>query len=318
MKKIGVLTSGGDSPGMNAAVRAVTRGALTLGYEIYGIYYGYRGLLEKNIEKFDWFSVAGKINIGGTFLKSSRFPEFKKIEVRQEAKKILAEYGITSLIVIGGDGTFSGAAVLSELGVKVICLPGTIDNDLGYTDYTIGFDTCVNTVVEAVDKVRDTSGSHHRCTVVEVMGRSCGEIAVNAAIATGSEYLITPETGFNKNDLVEHLKNQNLGGIKYSIIMITEKMTNVHQLAQEIEEITGIDTRATVLGYVQRGGSPSAFDRVLATKFGKKAIELIDRGVFNRCIGIKNNSVIDLDITEALNIDRKGKLELLETFKITL
>ncbi|XMB85710.1 6-phosphofructokinase [Mycoplasmatota bacterium WC44] len=317
MKRIGILTSGGDSPGMNAAVRSVARTAITMGHEVYGIYYGFKGLLEEEIVKFDRFSVSEKMNLGGTFIRSARFPEFKEVSVREEAIKVLEKYGIEYLVVIGGDGSFMGARKLTEMGIKCIGLPGTIDNDLNYTDYTIGFDTAVNTVVESIDKLRDTSGSHQRCSIVEVMGRNCGDLAIHSALSTGAKSLITPETGFDKEALIKDLYEQNKIGIKYSIVVITENITDVAELAKEIEERTKIETRATILGYIQRGGSPTAFDRVLAMKLGKRAVELIDKGHGGRCVGVDGDEVVDYDIIEALEMPSKDRTNMINTFNLT-
>jgi len=317
MKRIGILTSGGDAPGMNAAVRSVARTAISLGHEVYGIYYGYKGLLDRNIEKFDRYSVSEKLNRGGTFLRSARYPEFKDPEVRLQAKKILEEFGIEYLVVVGGDGSFTGAKLLTDIGINCIGIPGTIDNDLNYTDYTLGFDTAVNTVVEAIDKLRDTSSSHQRCNLVEVMGRYCGDIAIHSAIATGAKYLITPETGFNKEHLFNDLQRQDDLGIKYSIVVTTENMVDCNELANEIQETTGIEARSTILGHIQRGGTPTAFDRKLGIELGRKAVELIHDGIGGRCVGVDGGDVIDVDITEALKIPNRDKTELINTFEIT-
>lgn len=317
MKRIGILTSGGDAPGMNAAVRSVARTAISMGHEVYGIYYGYKGLLDRNIEKFDRYSVSEKLNRGGTFIKSARFPEFKEASVREEAKKILEEFGIEYLVVVGGDGSFTGAKLLTDIGINCIGLPGTIDNDLNYTDFTIGFDTAVNTVVDAIDKLRDTSGSHQRCNIVEVMGRYCGDIAIHSAIATGAKYLVTPETGFDKDHLMKDLSRQNDIGIKYSIVVVTENIVDTQALAKEIQDDTGIEARATILGHIQRGGTPTAFDRRLGIELGRRAVELIDQGIGGRCVGVQQGSIIDLDITEALEMPKKDRSEIIETFEIT-
>lgn len=315
--KIAILTSGGDAPGMNAAVRAATRAALHFGHEVYGIYYGYKGLMEGHIEKFNRFSVSEVLSRGGTFLKSARFPEFKDRNVRKEAISILKNIGIEHLIVIGGDGSFTGAKLLNEEGIHTTGIPGTIDNDLAYTDYTIGFDTAVNTAVEAIDKLRDTSGSHQRCNIVEVMGRHCGDIAIHASVATGAKYLITHETGFDKNDLFKELKNHSEIGIKYSIVVMTENITNPFDLAKEVEEEVGIESRATMLGHIQRGGTPSGFDRLLGIRMGEFAVQLIQKGVFGHCVGIDGNDMISLPFEEALKIKKRDQSALLQTFEIT-
>ncbi|QVK20607.1 6-phosphofructokinase [Mycoplasmatota bacterium] len=317
MKKIGILTSGGDAPGMNAAVRSVTRAAIESGHEVYGIYYGYKGLIDENIEKFDRFTVSEKLNRGGTFLRSARFPEFKNEEVRIEAVKILKKYGIEYLVVIGGDGSFMGAKKLNDLGVKCIGIPGTIDNDLNYTDFTLGFDTALNTIVEAIDKLRDTSASHQRCNIVEVMGRNCGDLSIHAAISVGAKHLITPETGFDKDDFLNELIERNKEGIKYSIVVITENIVDVTLLAKEIEEKTKIETRATILGHVQRGGAPTASDRMLGMRFGVRTVELINANIGGRCVGIDGDEIIDMDITDALEFSNRSKTDLIRIFEMT-
>ncbi len=317
MKKIGILTSGGDAPGMNAAIRSVVRTSISLGHEVYGIYYGYKGILDRNIKKFDRFSVSEIMNRGGTIIKSSRYPEFKDLEVRLKAKEILADFGIDYLVVIGGDGSFTGAKLLTDIGINCIGIPGTIDNDLNYTDYTLGFDTAVNTVVEAIDKLRDTSSSHQKCNIVEVMGRNCGDIAIHSAIATGAKYLITPETGLNVNHLYKELKRQNKIGIMYSIVVITEHMHDCIELAKKVEAATGIESRATILGHIQRGGSPTAFDRKLGIEMGRRAVELIDKEIGGRCIGVDGGEIFDIDITEALLAPKRDQTNLIKTFEIT-
>ncbi len=317
MKKIGILTSGGDSPGMNASVRSVVRTAISYGHEVYGIYYGYKGLLDENIQKFDRYSVSEKLDKGGTFLRSARFPEFKEESVRRQAVEVLKKYGIEYLVIVGGDGSFMGAKKLTELGVKCIGIPGTIDNDLSYTDFTLGFDTALNTVIEAIDKLRDTSASHQRCNIVEVMGRNCGDLSIHSAISTGAKHLITPETGFDKEKFINELIESNERGIEYSIVVMTENITDVIQLAKEIEDRTGIETRATILGHVQRGGSPTAADRMLGMRLGVRAIELINDNIGGRCVGIDGDEVIDMDITKALAVPSRSKKELINLFEIT-
>jgi 6-phosphofructokinase 1 len=300
IKKIGVLTSGGDAPGMNSAVRAVVRCCLTNDIEVYGIHDGYAGLHQDKIEKMNRSSVSDIINRGGTVLGSARFPEFKEVTVREEAIKNLEKHGIEALVVIGGDGSYMGAKKLSEMGYPCIGIPGTIDNDIAGTDYTIGFMTCLNTVIDAVDRLRDTSSSHNRTSIVEIMGRHCGDLTLWASIAGGSEYVIVPEIDFNEEDLLSQIKSGLQKGKKHAIIAITEHITDVHQLAKTIEAKTGSETRATVLGHIQRGGAPMAFDRVLASRMGAKAVELLMDGKSARCIGIQNNKLVDHDIIECL------------------
>jgi 6-phosphofructokinase 1 len=317
VKKIAVLTSGGDAPGMNAAIRSVTRTALSKGYDVIGVRYGYKGLVEGDFIEFDRFSVSEKIDKGGTFLRSARYPEFLDVEVQKIAASQLKAQGIDHLVVIGGDGSFRGAAALSHFGIKVIGIPGTIDNDLDYTDYSIGFDTAVNTVVDAVDKLRDTSSSHQRCNIVEVMGRHCGDIAIRSAIATGAKYLATPETNYTRESLIYDLKRQFANGIKYSIIIMTEHLDNTNELAKFVEAQTGIETRATVLGHIQRGGRPTAFDRSLAVSLGRHAVELIDRGVTNHVVGFRNSHVIDIPMSEVETTPKRDRQYDIDTFELT-
>lgn len=304
MKKIAILTSGGDSPGMNAAIRAVVRAALHNGLEVMGVQRGYSGLINGELFNMDRSSVSDIIHRGGTILRTARCLEFKKEEVRKEAVKILQDNGVDALVVIGGDGSFMGAKLLSKLGVKTVGLPGTIDNDLTYTDYTIGFDTALNTVIDAIDKVRDTSTSHERVSVVEVMGRDCGDLALYAGLAGGAEYIITPEKGYNKEELCKVILEGKQKGKIHNLVLLAEGVGGAQELAKHIEVVTGIETRATVLGHVQRGGSPSAFDRVLASKMGAKAVEILLAGKTSRVIGIKENTIIDQDIDEALALER--------------
>jgi len=300
IKKIGVLTSGGDAPGMNSAVRAVVRTCLSYDIEVFGIYDGYAGLHAGKIEQLDRYSVSDVINRGGTFLGSARFPEFKEESVRKEAIKVLEKHGIEALIVIGGDGSYMGALKLSEMGYPCVGIPGTIDNDIAGTDYTIGFMTCLNTIVDAVDRLRDTSSSHNRISIVEIMGRYCGDLTLWAAVAGGSEYVIVPEKGFDEEELIEQLNLGEEKGKKHAIIAITEHMTDVNALAERIQEKTKRETRATILGHIQRGGSPMAFDRILASRMGSYAVELLKSGKSARCIGIQNGEMVDHDIIECL------------------
>ena len=296
MKKIAVLTSGGDAPGMNAAIRAVVRTAIHNGIEVMGVQRGYAGLINGELFPMNRSSVSDIIQRGGTILRTARCLEFKQEEVRKEAAQILADNGVEALVVIGGDGSFTGAKLLSKLGVKTIGLPGTIDNDLTYTDYTIGFDTALNTVVDAIDKIRDTSTSHERVSIVEVMGRNCGDIALHTGVACGAEYIITPEG--------------KKAGKMHNLVLLAEGVGGASELAKYIEDKTGIETRATVLGHIQRGGAPSAFDRVLASRMGSKAIELLMEGKTSKVVGIKDNEIFDQDIDEALALDRRFDKEL--------
>ena len=304
MRKIAVLTSGGDAPGMNAAIRAVVRTAIHHGIEVVGVQRGDAGLINGELFPMNRSSVSDIIQRGGTILRTARCVEFKQEEVRKEAAKILAEQGVDALVVIGGDGSFTGAKLLSKLGVKTIGLPGTIDNDLSYTDYTIGFDTALNTVIEAIDKIRDTSTSHERVSIVEVMGRNCGDIALYTGVACGAEYIITPEQSYDKDELCKVILEGKKAGKMHNLVLLAEGVGGAQELAEYVESKTGIETRATVLGHIQRGGSPSAFDRVLASRMGSKAVELLLEGKTSRVVGIKENAIFDQDIDEALALPR--------------
>ena len=305
MRKIAVMTSGGDAPGMNAAIRAVVRSGLHYGLEVYGIKYGYKGLCDGNISLLERNDVSRIIKSGGTILGSARFPEFKELDVRKKAVEQLNKMGIEAIVIIGGDGSYRGAQALSEMGIKCIGLPGTIDNDISSTDYTIGFQTALQTIVDSIDKLRDTSMSHRRCSVVEVMGRNCGDLALYAGIAGGSEFIITPETGFDKQRTLDAIKDSFNSGRRHAIVVATEHMLNVIELASDIEEYTGHETRATILGHVQRGGDPSASDRVMATEMGEYAVELLFNGEGGKAVGLKNMDYVDYDIEFALNKKRE-------------
>jgi len=304
MKRIGILTSGGDAPGMNAAIRAVVRTALVNGIEVMGIYKGYLGLHEGEIHPMDRSSVSDIIQKGGTILKTARFEEFADLEVRKKAAQVLNIYGIEGLVVIGGDGSFKGAKGLSELGIKTIGIPGTIDNDLDYTDRTIGFDTAQNTVIDAINKIRDTSSSHQRVSVVEVMGRNCGDLALYAGLAGGATTILVPEKKYSKEDIIRTVMDGQRQKKHHNLVVIAEGVGKSDEIAREIEEISGIETRLTVLGHIQRGGSPTAFDRILASKMGHRAVELLMEGKSGRVIGTVKGDIVDLDIHEALSIER--------------
>ena len=304
VKCIGVLTSGGDAPGMNAAIRAVTRTCLNRGIKIYGVRLGYKGLHDGDFIEFDRHSTRNIINVDGTFLKSARFPEFKDPAVREEAIKQMKKVGMEALVVIGGDGSYNGALKLTEMGINCIGIPGTIDNDIPDTDFTIGFDTALNTIVDALDKLRDTSSSHQRCTILEVMGRRCGDLAVHAGLACGAEMIVTSESGFDEKEIIETLKRSKASDKKHALIVITEHITDVHELAKRVEEETGFETRANVLGHMQRGGSPTARDRVLASRMGIKAVELLEEGKGGLCVSDVRGEIVGLPIEEVLGHKR--------------
>ena len=299
--KIGVLTSGGDAPGMNAAIRAVVRCGIDAGFEVYGIKRGYEGLLDGEIERMSLSSVGDILHRGGTILKTARSERFSTEEGVKRSKVILGTFGIDALIVIGGDGSMRGALELSKIGVNVMCLPGTIDNDLAYTDYTIGFDTAVNTVLDAISKVRDTSSAHERNTIIEVMGRHCGDIALYAGVGGGAEAVLIPEVEADVSRVCRKIL-QGAGRGKLNSIIINAEGSGVSsdELAKEIAELTGRETRIVVLSYLQRGGVPTLDDRLLASQSGAKAIELIQSGIKNRAIGTVNGKIQAFEIEGAL------------------
>lgn len=317
MRTIGVLTSGGDAPGMNAAIRAVVRTGIAKGLKVMGIQRGYNGLINGEIYEMKHSSVAEIIQRGGTILKTARSEEFRTKEGRERAYNVLKVFGIDGLIVIGGDGSFRGAQLLSqEFGIKTIGIPGTIDNDLPYTDYTIGFDTALNTVLDAINKLRDTSTSHERVSIVEVMGRHCGDIALYSGLAGGAESVIIPEENYDFNELCRSIIEEKVRGKVHNLIILAEGVGGAEKLAKDIQTITGIETRATVLGHIQRGGSPTAFDRILASRLGARAVELLIEGKSQRVVGIRNNEIIDLDINEALEMKREHNKNVYELVKI--
>lgn len=316
IKKIGVLTSGGDSPGMNAAIRGVVRAGIAENLDVYGIYDGYLGLCQDRITQLDRYSVSDMINRGGTFLGSARFPDFLEEATRAIAIANMTQCGLDALVVIGGDGSYMGAKKLTEMGFPCIGLPGTIDNDVAGTDYTIGYFTALETVVEAIDRLRDTSTSHQRISIVEVMGRYCGDLTMAAAIAGGCEFIVLPEVEFNPEDLVYEIKAGIAKGKKHAIVAITEHLCNVAELAQYIEKKTGRETRATVLGHIQRGGSPVGYDRILASRMGAYSIELLLQGYGGRCVGIQNERLVHHDIVDAIeNMKRPFRNDILEMAK---
>ena len=315
VRKIGVLTSGGDAPGMNSAIRAVTRVALANGIEVVGIRDGYKGLVNGDFVNLTKRDVSDMLDRGGTKLGSARLTEFKDEEVQDKAVNQLKSNGIDAIVVIGGDGSYRGAMALTKKGINCIGLPGTIDNDIAGTDFTIGFDTALNTCVECVDKLRDTSSSHHRCSVVEVMGNHCGDLAVWTALSCGAEVVITPETGYDELDILERLRYLDKAVKKnHAIVIISEKITDAESLARKISLNTGFSGRATVLGHIQRGGSPTPNDRVLAERMGQKAVELLMDGVGGHCVGIIDNKIISMPIEEVLEAPRKSRKEFYRLF----
>ncbi|QJC31937.1 6-phosphofructokinase [Enterobacteriaceae endosymbiont of Donacia versicolorea] len=316
IQKIGVLTSGGDSPGMNAAIRGVVRTAIVNNIEVFGICNGYLGLYNNNIIKLNRHSVSDIINRGGTFLGSARFPKFKDKKIRSIAINNMKKHGINALVVIGGDGTYMGAKLLTEMGFPCIGIPGTIDNDVVGTDYSIGYFTALETIVQAIDRLRDTSTSHQRISIVEIMGRKCGDLTLSAAIAGGCEFFVLPEINYNKNDLVKEIKLGIARGKKHAIVLITEFICDINKLAKYIETRIKRETRTTVLGHIQRGGSPVAFDRILASRMGNYSVELLFKGYGGRCIGVQNDKMVHHDIIDAiLNMKKIFKKDLLDTAK---
>lgn len=312
MNTIGVLTSGGDAPGMNAAVRAVVRTAIALGMNVKGIRRGYNGLIEGDIIDLDVRSVSDIIHRGGTVLYTARSPRFKTEEGMKEAIDNCKKHGIEGIVVIGGDGSYRGARDLSLRGIPCVGVPGTIDNDISSTEYTIGFDTAMNTAMEMVDKIRDTAQSHDRCSVVEVMGRRAGYLALQTGIAVGATAVLVPEVEFKIEDVVEKIKATQKTGKKHFIIVVAEGVGGVEEIAKKIEEETGVESRATVLGHVQRGGNPTVRDRVMATEMGYAAVKLLKDGIGNRVIGWKKGEIVNYDIYESLNMKKPFDDEMYE------
>ena len=306
IRTIGVLTSGGDAPGMNAAIRAVVRTALAKGYNVKGIKRGYHGLLREEIVTMGRRDVSDIIQKGGTILQTARSKTMRTAEGQRDAACILKKYDIDALVVIGGDGSFAGAQKLSEYGINVIGIPGTIDLDIACTEYTIGFDTAANTAMEAIDKIRDTSTSHERCSIVEVMGRDAGYLALWCGIANGAEAILLPEQHeYDEQAIVDSVIENRKKGKKHFIIVNAEGVGDSINMAKRIEEATELETRATILGHLQRGGSPTVKDRVYASIMGAKAVELISEGKRNRVVGYKNGEYIDFDINDALKMHKE-------------
>jgi 6-phosphofructokinase 1 len=316
MKRIAVLTSGGDAPGMNAAIRAVVRSGMYHGLEVFGVYRGYTGLIQGDMKRLTLGSVGDIIHRGGTILYSARCEEFRTEEGRQKAVEQLRKHQIDGLIVIGGDGTFRGAQQLTALGFPTIGVPGTIDNDIPLTDFTIGFDTAVNTVIDCIDKIRDTATSHERTYVIEVMGRDAGDIALWAGLADGAESILIPEEPFELDEIISRLKRGSERGKKHSIILVAEGVGSGVEIGEKIKQATGLETRVTVLGHVQRGGSPTAFDRVLASRMGAKAVELLLEGKGGKMVAIQNHHVLGIDFDDAFANKHEPNMALYELAKI--
>lgn len=315
MKKIAVLTSGGDAPGMNAAVRAVVRKAIYENLEVAGVMNGYQGLIDGKIELLQVGSVGDIIQRGGTMLRSARCQEFRTLEGREKAIRQLKLHGIEGLVVIGGDGSFRGAYELTQLGIPCVCVPATIDNDIKGTQFTIGFDTALNTVIEAIDKIRDTASSHERMFIVEVMGRDAGDLALWAGLAGGAETILIPEEEIVIKDIIKRLESGSNRGKEYSIIVVAEGVMSANELALLLEEQGGIKTHISVLGHIQRGGSPSARDRVIASQFGARAVEVLKEGRGNIAIGMQNHQIVDYDLQEVFKDTSKLDMKMYKLSK---
>ena len=317
IKTIGVLTSGGDAPGMNAAIRAVVRKALSRGLKVKGIYKGYNGLLNEEIKDMTARDVSDIISRGGTVLYTARCAEFRTPEGQAKGAEVCRKHGIDGLVVIGGDGSFAGAQKLAALGINTIGIPGTIDLDIACTEYTIGFDTAVNTAMEAIDKVRDTSTSHERCSIIEVMGRGAGYIALWCGIANGAEDVLVPEKyDYDEQKLINNIIESRKKGKKHHIIINAEGIGHSTSMARRIEAATGIETRATIIGHIQRGGTPTCKDRVYASIMGARAAELLAEGKSNRIVAYKDGKFVDFDIQEALNMKKDIPEEQYEVSKL--
>ena len=311
LNSIAVLTSGGDAPGMNAAVRAVVRSAINKNIQVYGVRRGYNGLLTGEVVQMNLRSVSDIIHRGGTMLCTARSPEYNTPEGVKKAAEYCRSLGVNGVVVIGGDGSFRGARDLSGAGIPCVGIPGTIDNDIACSEYTIGFDTAMNTALEMVDKIRDTAQSHDRCSVVEVMGRRCGDIALQTGIACGATTILIPEVEYDfQRDVIDRMIRTQKTGKKHFIIIVAEGVGGVEEMAKRIEAETGVETRATVLGHVQRGGHPTVRDRVTASLMGYKAVELLKEGIGNRVIAMQHDNIVDFDIFEALNMTKSLDLEL--------
>lgn len=317
MKTIGVLTSGGDAPGMNAAVRAVVRTAIASGMNVKGIRRGYNGLIEGEVFDMGARDVSDIMHRGGTVLYTARSPKFKTEEGVQQAVDNCKKFGIEGIVVIGGDGSYRGARDLSLKGIPCVGVPGTIDNDISSTDYTIGFDTAMNTAVEMTDRIRDTSQSHERCSVIEVMGRNAGHLALQCGIAVGATSILVPEIKLSIEDVIKKIKTVQATGKKHFIVVVAEGVGGVEEIAKQIQAATGIDSRASVLGHVQRGGNPTLRDRVMATQMGYYAVKLLEKGIGNRVVALKDSEIVDYDIYEALNMKKPFDEEMYKIANIT-
>ena len=311
-KNVAILTSGGDAPGMNTVVRAVTYAALNKGFEVYGVFGGYRGLYENNIKPLTKEIVDLYANKGGTFIRTARLPEFKDPEVRKVAIANLKANNIDSLVVIGGDGSYMGAKKLSEEGISTIAIPGTIDNDISSSELTIGFDTSLNNIVDAIDKIKETGASHSRCMVVEVMGNKCDDLAIYSGIATGADIVISKNHPVDMKVVCEELKAKKLAGQNSTLVIVSEKLFNLDEIVKTIASETGWDTRASVLGHIQRGGTPTAMERVNATRFGYYAVKLLSEGITGVCVGLKDGELVHEDNYNALKKETEVSEELLE------
>ncbi len=310
MNRIGVLTSGGDAPGMNAAVRAIVRKAIHYGIEIYGVHRGFMGLINSDFIKLDISSVGDIIHRGGTALLTARCDEFKTEEGQKKALKNLEAFGIEGIIVIGGDGSLRGANALSKLGIPTIGIPATIDNDIAFTDNCIGFDTAANTVVDALNKVRDTATSHERTFIIEVMGRRAGHLALYTGLASGAETILVPEIPFDLNAVCDKIEKGYIRGKLHSIIVVAEGAANSMEVGKVIQEKTGLETRVIILGHLQRGGNPSAYDRILASRFGGKAVDLIIQNTKDKMLGLINGELVITDIEKVLSATKPLDMEL--------
>ncbi|MBS4194978.1 6-phosphofructokinase [Lederbergia citri] len=316
MKKIGILTSGGDAPGMNAAIRAVVRKSIYNGLEAYGIYQGYSGLINGNIKQLELGSVGDIIHRGGTMLRSARCEEFKTKEGQQKGIEQLKKFGIDALVVIGGDGSFMGAKALTEQGFPCIGVPATIDNDISGTQFTIGFDTALNTVLNAIDRIRDTASSHERTFIIEVMGRDAGDIALWSGLAGGAETILVPEEKYDMENIAERLHSGQKRGKKHSIIIVAEGVMSATEFAEELKKSINIETRVSVLGHIQRGGTPTGFDRVLASRLGARAVELLMEGKGGRTVGIEKDQIVDNDILSVLGQPRKFSSDMYDLSQV--